>query len=275
MCRICVFRLRRKVCRSRVGLTAVEFMGCLAAVAAGIWIGAVYTGINLPQTAGVLIGKAGLPVPEVLAEATEPGVDAERAVAPAHAEGSDVTAESPSEKDGIESLEASIRRAAVAEDASPAAPPEDNSRARLARRGQATLEYWNRLNSVMAEEEIMRQVPDDGLTAGNAVAFLVHRKEAAEFAADSIAAIPSDDVDPQVVDLAGNISQWYRRGISQAEMAIQLMGSDPASRRGSPGKQWQTRERQHQQEVELINRRGDALRGTLIGTYGLDFPDLK
>lgn len=142
--------------------------------------------------------------------------------------------------------------------------------------GERTLIYWNKLNAIMAKEEQMRTVPAAGLTATNAGAFLSGRGKAYRYAANAMRGQPTQGVDPAVGNLAHDIASWYARGGELSDRAAQIMNSGSTTMRQGPmGKQWQTDERQHQNELRLINQRGDFLRKQMTGKYKLSFPDLQ
>jgi hypothetical protein len=143
------------------------------------------------------------------------------------------------------------------------------------REGRSTLAYWNGLNDVISKEAAMRSSPERGVDASNAQAFLESRISAGAFAADAIDALDTTGVDPDVVSLAHDLAKWYRDGAAVAEHGKKLLSSDPSSRRGAPGQQYQASERRHAASVDALNSRGAALRDRMASKYGLDFPELR
>ena len=151
-----------------------------------------------------------------------------------------------------------------------------NSTLKKAIVGKQTLAFWHKLNAIMLKEEQMRAAPAGGLTAGNAGAFLAGRGKANRYAAQSIRGLSKKNVDPLVANLAGDIAAWYESGAKINDQATFLMTeADPSARRGPLGESWKTAERQHRMEVDLLNRRGDALREQMTAKYGVAFPDLR
>lgn len=141
--------------------------------------------------------------------------------------------------------------------------------------GARTLEYWNALNSVIEQETAMR-APPAKLTAENALAFVGSRSRAARFAADAITAIPTTDVDPDVIALAIDLAAWYEDEFAISGNAQGLLASsDIAARKGAAGKSWKASEEQHRKDCDAINLRGKQLQSRMSKKYDSSFPPLK
>ena len=142
--------------------------------------------------------------------------------------------------------------------------------------GRRTLAYWRALNEIMATEEATRQAPSGGLTQANVADFLSRRGQAGKFAARAFRKLNPTEVDPEVVRHVSDLAAWYEKGTQLNQTADFLLHqADGATRRGSAGSDWGNAEKQHNQAVNGLNRRGDLLRQKMIEKYGLAFPDLK
>ncbi|MGD9855925.1 MAG: hypothetical protein AB7U20_13350 [Planctomycetaceae bacterium] len=142
--------------------------------------------------------------------------------------------------------------------------------------GQATLEYWDRMNAIILQEASLRSVPAGGITAGNAAGFLDARIAAAQFAVDGIRQLDANGVDARVVELGQQLARWYEDGGKVAATGSELLrGASVQDRQGSAGKRYQAAERSHSQSVGAINAAGEQVRGEMSRKYGLSFPPLN
>ncbi len=143
--------------------------------------------------------------------------------------------------------------------------------------GRPTLEYWNEMNAVIAQEARMRATPAGGIaSAGIAGSFLDARIRAAEFASQCILDLDPTGVDPAVTTLAQHLIEWYQEARSVAETGRSLMEQgNPQQRQGSAGQQYQDAERRHAKNVDTVNAEGEQVRRSMSKTYRLEFPPLN
>lgn len=154
---------------------------------------------------------------------------------------------------------------------SPSAPSE-----RGPSPGEATLDYWNRMNAIILQEASMRSAPAGGITAGNATGFLESRIQAADFAVTSIDSLDTTGVDQQVVELGRKLVNWYAEGRQVAETGRHLMTrASIQERQGSAGKMYQAAEHSHSKNVDAVNAAGEQVRQAMIRKYGINFPPLN
>jgi len=142
--------------------------------------------------------------------------------------------------------------------------------------GRATLNYWNRMNSVIAREAIMRTAPAGGVTASNAGSFLDRRIAAGEYAATELAKLDTTGVDPEVVALAGEVAAWYRDGVTVCRTGKDLFSgrnSGPDMRAAT--EQYKASEKAHAAAVNGVNARGKEVRDAMSRKYSLTFPPLN
>lgn len=276
----------------------LEAVGALAAVSAGAWLGALYLEVDLREAWNLAAGKAGFTQFEIEIDEAEAESADEKAEPLDDKEGQQLQQEVLEKVDAadtatnreieqlrkaLERLESSQKAGAESpkieqghdEQVAPRSSTTDNVSSKNAV-GKRTLAYWNQLNQIMLKEEQLRQAPSDGLTAANTGAFLAARGKASRFAASAMRKLPAKNVDPIVANLARGIADWYEQGAKLNDQAMHLfVKADPATRRGPLGQSWSTAEKQHQNEVKLLNRRGDTVRRQMIIKYGLAFPDLR
>jgi len=141
--------------------------------------------------------------------------------------------------------------------------------------GAKTLAYWNRLNDIIAREASTRSAPAEGLSAANAADFLSRRTGAGRDASNAIRELDSTDIAPEATALADKLAGWYDANASAADNGGSLLNADAASRRGQPGRQYQSSERGLQESVAEINREGERVRASMTRKYGLEFPPLR
>ncbi|MBX3415265.1 MAG: hypothetical protein KF708_21450 [Pirellulales bacterium] len=275
--------------RERRGLAAGEWIAMVAVFIVGTGLGLWATGgLEMPQARAALIDlaqRSGVNVEPYIGQINNPvGAQLRQVVAST----SDPQAEIDAEDAAAESqppLDAAALRQLVADagetaqqDAAPAPTKKKKAkqpRSAKANEGAATLQYWNQLNSIMTQEEGLRNTPGK-VTAENANGFVNSLAAANTFAAQEIRGLSTKNVDPQVVALGGEIAAWYEAGAANNGEATYLLNeADADTRRGGRGKSYEKSEHEHRKQCEEINRKGDALRDKMSKKYGLDFPDLK
>lgn len=141
--------------------------------------------------------------------------------------------------------------------------------------GRATLDYWNHLNSIMDQESKLRVAPDE-VTEANALSFVEVRARAAEFAAESLRKLDTQQVDAEVVALGQELAGWYDDGAKLSREAAYLLEEGTTeARQGARGETWKTGEQAHRQQCDELNRRGEQVRQQMATKYQLAFPPMK
>jgi len=280
--------------RNRRGLAAGEWIAMIAVFIVGTGLGLWATGgLEMPQARAALLDfaqRSGVNLEPYVGKINNPvGADLRHVVASTSDPQAEINAEdATAEAEPL--LNAAALRQLVADADQSADSAADKSPAKQTKKkkskknssvgnksgeGAATLAYWNHLNSIMTQEEAMRNTPSK-VTAENANGFVNSLAAANSFAAKEIRGLDTQKVDPEVRTLGGQIADWYAAGAAINGEASSLMNeADAESRRGGRGKSYEKSEHEHRKQVEAINRQGDALRGKMSKKYGLDFPDLK
>lgn len=141
---------------------------------------------------------------------------------------------------------------------------------------EATLEFWEELNLILAEEEQIRETPFAGLHEGNTQNFLSRRVKANEFAAEEIARLRTDKVDPQVVELSQALIDQYVKAAEIASSGEKAFQETGAKLRGSEISQhWKAAEREQKQAFAALTTKGAEVQKSLEEKYQLRFPPLK
>lgn len=141
-------------------------------------------------------------------------------------------------------------------------------------RGQATLAFWNEMNTVIETEASMRAAPKK-VTHGNAGGFVDSRIEAGTFAVQALKSLSRENVDDTAIELADALIAWYADGVKVSKMAHELLGSSTVVRKGFAGKKWSQAEMKHNKAVKRVNQLGAKARQQLAARYKLPFPPLK
>jgi len=260
-------------CR-RAGLSTLQFVGCLAALAGGAWLGAIYVGADLWQVAYVALDESSLleKIPEEW-----------RPVDPQAAE----NAPSPAEQaQAVQEELADLRRAVGAlrtdprgggtnsaessgNDAeSPGAGTEQSTRV-------ATIAYWNQLHDAMRDAQALQLDAELGATRYNATKIAALKGRISRFAGNAIQIIATEHVDPTAVGVARELAQWYERGGSLYDEAVRIWESTARHQGGSQlSKEWEQASQQHRNEGRLLNQKVAALRDSLIRRFGNGFAEL-
>ncbi|QDU35909.1 hypothetical protein Mal4_01910 [Maioricimonas rarisocia] len=142
--------------------------------------------------------------------------------------------------------------------------------------GRATLDYWNRMNQIIAREAEMRRAPSGGVKASNAGSFLDRRIAAGEYASSELSRLGTQGVDPEVVALARAVAGWYGEGVSICETGKELFsGGNSGPHMRAAATQYQNAEKSHAAAVSDINAQGERTRETMTRRYRLTFPPLN
>jgi len=156
----------------------------------------------------------------------------------------------------------------------PARKPTRNSNSKKAARGEATLDYWNQVNSVIAREGEMRSAPSD-VNAGNAGGFVSSRLRAYRYAATALHGLRHHNVDPEVVAHVQRLVDWYEEGTEINQDAMHLLTeASPEQRRGAAGRNWKESEKAHYETVQRLNQQGSQLQQRMTQRYGIEFPPM-
>jgi hypothetical protein len=255
--------------RDRAGLSALEFVGCLMALVGGVWLGAIYLGVDVRHVVFGALAESDLmdkvpenwrpadpkeanaPTPQELAESVQKELIALR---------QEIAALRTSQYDGL--------AAASQEGGGQNAPTVDTQQLTKL----ATLEYWSRLQIVVQNEIALQRDAESAATDGNATKVAALKGRISRLTASAIRALPIVHVDPVAVTLAKDIANWYEQGATLYDQAVAIWESSARSSGGGQlSKDWEQAQIQHRNEGRLLGDQVAAVRDSLTRRFGEGF----
>jgi hypothetical protein len=254
----------------RAGVSVLEIVGCLMALVGGVWLGAIYLGVDVRHITYAALSESTLI--DKMPDDWRP-TDPAAAKAPSAAEmATKVQNELVSLRDEITTLRDSQPAQATApkQVASSAAPADEDAVAR-----KASLAYWSRLNEVVHRQATLQLEAESAANEGNATKVASLKARISRFSAEAIRALATADVDPTAAKLGGEIAAWYDDGADLYEQAVQVWESPARSQVGQPlTQEWERDQVQYQNEGRLLRSRVSAVRDSLARRFGGGFAPL-
>lgn len=239
------------------GLSTLETIGCVVAVAGGICLGALYAGVDLRQAAHTALDESELL--ESVPLAWRPDVAGDKAIA---------EKEAAELREEHESLSSEIAKLSGAK-----TDPAPATATTIAARDQ-TLAYWQAVNQIAFEEAAMQSQVEAAFAETNAAKVFAIKARACRYAANALDAVKATPaVDASAVKFSKRLQTWYESGAEQFERAVQIWESPTgAEGRTQLNEEWNNRNLQHRSEAALIAEKGNALSRSLSRQYGAEFP---
>jgi hypothetical protein len=260
--------------KNRDGLSVLEFVGCLMALVGGVWLGAIYLGIDVQHVAYVALSESKLM--EQVPEKWRP-VEPESEKGPTHAElAASVRNELVSLRQEITSLRETHQATAAA---IPAVEPGDSSDAApheaAGNSEQASLEYWKRLSEIVHSQATLQFDAESAATQGNATKVAALKGRVSRMSATAIHALSTKNVDPSLVTFGREIADWYESGATLYDEAVQIWGSPSQGQGSSPlTKEWQQAHAQFGNEGQVLRGRAATVGEALTQQFGVEFPPI-
>jgi hypothetical protein len=252
--------------KPRHGLSLLEFIGCLIAVVGGMWLGAIYLGINVEAAAFNALYDAELldAVPEAVRPETPEGHPSQFTEEEFNAA---LQTELKALRHEITALrETTDRRTAGKHDKSPTAAPGGPTR-------KQTLAYWNRLRNIAQDEAGLQTGTQAALSHTNADHAFALRGRVSQFAAKAVEAIPTEQVDSEALQLGQQLADWYVKSGNLYQQAARLWSDRNAQQSAAQlTRQWETSERQLQNEGQLLVNKAASVQASLSRRYKGEFP---
>lgn len=276
----------------RSGVSILEFLGCLSALAGGVVLGSMYLGVDVKDMAFAMLEQAKIVEPRPKPSTPEAGAAAaspEAAAAAPEAPAADApqtapasaAADAPSSDAGTASTEAAstpTSDAPAPAASEPAAAPSlpEPAAGLFARedlitpeqRRALTTAYWDALGACM-KDEVKHRVPAID-TEGNWQLFdyLTGRKNGHLKAVAAIAALDQRGVDDHVLAYSNKARSWHEDGAKLFGRAVDLLTDAPTAQLSGPFAQsWQSAATQHRMEERLLAEKEQAVRTYLAHTY--------
>jgi hypothetical protein len=256
----------------RAGLSVLEFVGCVIAVVGGLWLGAIYLGVDLHRVAHEALTDT-----ELLEKVPENW----RPVAPAeeHMTREQLVTTLREELSGLRTEITTLREGNKAEDDRPGeqakAAPSGGSKASQQDSNEKTLAYWNRLIEIASGEAALQADAATAFNDANAAKVFAIKSRISRFAAKAVEAVPQEGVDRSVVQFGRQLGVWYERGGELYDKAVHIWESTSAGSqsRTQLNEEWGRAELQHRNETRLLDEKASAVRSAVSRRFGQDFPE--
>ena len=290
----------------RRALSVLESIGCIAAIGTGIWLGATYLGLDLKSAWNYGADKVGasslrMEVAEieegsgdasVVQEKNEGVLDDSKEANTSVQVQVDTASLSPEEKKllALKSQLASLQEAVNTLENQPEAEASDEQldgneketeisttikAPTKAMKSEATLSYWNGLQELLQDEHKQRTTPSDESATASLQGYITYQSKVAKKTRQAIRSLKRDLVHQQVADLGNDFAAWFDKQVEINTDAAFLLGVASANARKGPlGKTWETKERHHRMELDLLKKRATALQQQMGEWYGQDFPNI-
>jgi hypothetical protein len=247
---------RRRRAANR-GLSILEFVGCLSALAGGVLLGSMYFGVDVKGLLTEVVRRAEKSVAAPATSAPESPVQ--------NPVDEPSTPKSPT--DAEPAPQATADEPAAAADA-PAGADRSSPGSSLAeaitlteqQRRELTHAYWDGLNEHMQAEVDSRSTNINAGGNAELYAYLAARSDGHEKAAEAIAALSPRGVDAHVTSYGAKALAWHREGAKLFARAGDLLTGAPTAKLSGPFAQsWQSAATQHQMEEKLLGEKHRAV----------------
>lgn len=257
------------------GLGLLEIVGCLVAMAIGVWIGAQYLGVDLNGAAYQALDET-----ELLTQLPEDW-------RPANPECPNGDCPSDEEKRALESAvlhqERDTLRFEVAKLRAPdltpigARPAEGDTLldAEQQRLCTNTTAYWQNLHDAVAELDTIDQRTEPLLGGDDHSRVLSIRRRAYDYTARAIEHLETDGVDQRAVEMGVRVSEWCRRGAEMFAKAAELAGNQPVGGRSVRAEQlWVQSRTELEKLTDMVRRKAVETLVYLNGQYFVELNEL-
>lgn len=251
----------------RTGMSILQFVSCLVALAGGVWLGATYVGLDLKKTAEQAITES-----EILDKVPEDWrpVQAVKEKLPTQEE---LTAQAQQELASLQGEIAALEVGSPSDSAPNAATDAD---ALDEPKRAATLAYWAQLQSVVGNQAGLQLDAEQAATDVSATKLAAIKARIGRYAADAIRALPKKDVDESAVEAAKELANWYEQGADVLDQAVQVWESSAPGPNGSQlTKNWEQVQTQQVNEGRLLVSRLAAVRDSLTRRFGEGFAPIS
>jgi hypothetical protein len=279
----------RRCSFARRGLSILEFLGCLSALAGGLVLGSMYLGVDVKEMAYCVLEQAQVveprPKPTKRAPAAA-GTELESAssASPILETAADGSPSSTTTGDAVsaptDGQSAPAETETTPPPAAPPAEPATGLRKPIAglfaredlitdeQRRALTTAYWEALGACM-RDEVKRRVPAiDAEGNWQLFDYLTGRKDGHLKASGAIAALDQRGVDDHVLAYAKKARSWHEDGARLFGRAVDLLTDAPTAQLSGPFAQsWQSAATQHRMEERLLAEKEQAVREYLAHAY--------
>jgi hypothetical protein len=260
---------RQNSAASRRGLSVLEFVGCAIAVVGGIWLGAIYLGVDVRHLAHTALSEAELldnVPPNLRPPGPQDGVTREQLVATLREELGALKSE-------IGSLRAGGGEAEQNHTKGTAEIESKNGGTTLPPDKEISLAYWSRLNEIALGEAALQADAQSAFDEANAAKVFAIKGRIARFAAKAVETIPHERVEPSLVQFGRQLSLWYEHGGELYDRAVQIWESATSNRgREQLNDDWRRAELHHKNEAKLLRDKAAAVRSLASRQFDVELP---
>ena len=239
------------------GLSILEFLGCLIAIAGGLWIGATYFGLDLHSLAYTALDESN--ALDSLPEEWRPPAPQGH---PSQLSEEEVASALQHEMVALRHEIAALRGVSPSDAAAESVPPNA---------GQ-TKEFWDRLRNIAKDEAALQLDSQAAASDANSDRVFALRSRVSRFASNAVDAIPTEGVDGELQLLGKDLSAWYIRASNHYHRGAELWSdrnAQASSAKFTEG--WETADRQLQNEAQLLRNKAEAVRASLSRNYRGNF----
>jgi hypothetical protein len=260
--------IRNRRFRSRNGLTILEFLACAIAVIGGVWLGALYFGVDVRRLAFTALSEAKLldKMPAELrpADPNEKVMTREQLLTTLH------------EELGSLRNQITVLRSggALGTGSDASGRTEQNAAFELPPTKEKTLAYWTRLNEIAISETALQRDAEQAFNANNAAKVFAIKGRISRFSAKAVEAVPTQEVDESVLRFGRQLRLWYDRAGELYEKAVRIWETPIGQQaRTQLNEEWKRADEQHRNEDHLLSEKAAAVRRSMSRIYGGEFPE--
>jgi hypothetical protein len=252
--------------RRHRGLSLLEFLGCLIAVVGGLWLGALYLGVDIRGLTYKALDDA-----ELLQAVPEGYRPQPPAGHPASFSEEELAGRLQHELVALRAEITALRETTSAESrrrdqASVSSDPNKPT-------AEQTLAYWNHLREIAMDEAALQAGAQSARNDANTDQVFALRARVSRFAAKTLEATPERGVDDEALALGKELAEWFHRSGGLYDQAAQLWSNRSAQQSSAHfTHRWATSERQLTNEAELLANKATAVGAALSRRYGRSFP---
>jgi hypothetical protein len=250
------------------GLTTLEFLGCLIAVLGGMYLGAIYLGVDVRHLAYNALDQADM-LEKVPADWRPPAP-------PDKAMTREQLVRTLREELGMLRNELTALQSNTAAGEAAGGTPTAQLIQSLPQpvTKEKTLAYWKRLNEIAMGETALQQDAESTINKTNAARVFAIKGRISRFSAKAVEAIPTPGVDDSVVKFGRQLVLWYDHGGELYERAVRIWETPIGPQaRGQINDEWKTAQKHHRNEERLIQERAESIRSSISRQFGEEFPE--
>lgn len=253
----------------RFGLSTVEFLGCLVAVAGGVWIGANYVGLNLEGVAYTALDES-----ELLTQIPEDW-------RPVNPDCPDGDCPDPEQVRLMEraKLQSELEELRFEVAKFTGTPPDARAGTQLSPEDQTTRDRthaaWLELSEIVTEVTTLQHRVSPYVGTEHHSQALAVRRRALEYGQHAANLLNLEGVDPEATATVARVGEWLGHAAETLQTAVTLKGLQAVDGRAVPAAEvWAQTESELQKRTDLVRRKSAETSTYLTTRYFVEFPPL-